>query len=376
MDCTGKIALYMAFPCTLAHPSYGPGQPYVADSPAKAAYVDAVGAELASLDDETRQRPVCAVRLGGGASIMNADKVCRLVRNVRAVLDVEPRAEVAIEVNPLTVCTPSLTDWTSCGVNRVALDVDSARDVELSALGATHTRGDVQNAFLFLAKFHMSRVDVRLRYGLPYQTPATWKQSLLTIVDMGVEHVTVRPLVESDPKKAAELPDRAARAEMYRIACDVLAEQGYREYAIGMFTASAAPHARDVYECALRTGADKLSLGAGSSSSYGGFLYETVPDFDLYVRNSSNFEAIARNPRREGEAARRTRLIEGAFDLLETVRTDSLEPEVRSWVEDLVRAGRVERAEDKGGGEAPDAWRLTELGRFERNEELGRGAML
>lgn len=376
MDCTGKIALYMAFPCTLAHPLYGPGQPYVADSPAKAAYVDAVGAELASLDDEMRRRPVCAVRLGGGASIMNADKVCRLVRNVRTVLNVEPRAEVAIEVNPLTVCTPSLTDWTSCGVNRIVLDVDSVRDVELSALGAAHTRGDVQNAFLFLSKFHMSRIDVRLRYGLPHQTSATWRQGLLTVADMGVEHVTVRPLAEPDPKKAAELPDRAVRTEMYRIACDVLGGQGYREYAVGMFVAPAAPHARDVYECALRTGADKLSLGAGSSSGYDGFLYENVSDFDFYVRNSSNFAAIARNPRREGETARRARLIEGALDLLETVRTDSLEPEVRSWIEDLVRAGRVERVEGKGSGGSSDAWRLTGLGRFERNEELGRGAML
>ncbi len=389
MERTRDLALYIAFPCTLASPAYGPSRPYVADSPAKAAYVDAVEAELASLDDETRLRPVRAVRLGGGASIMKADKVCKLVRDVRKALSVEPRAEVSVEVNPLTVCTPSLTDWTGCGVTRVNLDVDSVLDAELSALGATHTRDDVCNAFLFLDKFHMARVDVRLRYGLPRQSVATWKQSLLTAVDLGAAHITVRPLVESDPNKASELPGRDVREEMYRVARDVLAEKGYREYMVGMFCAESAPHARDGYECALRTGADRLSLGAGASSCCDGFLYENALDFDLYVQKSADFEAIVRNPRREGVAARQVRLLEGALDMLGPARLDAdaadgacdpargaIESEAQAWLDGLAAAGRIERVPAEAGDVSGGSWRLTDLGRFERNEELGRSAAL
>ncbi len=379
MEQTGEnrnLAVYIAFPCTLAAPAYGPAQPYVADSPAKAAYVDAVGAELAALDDELRARPVAAVRLGGGASIMKADKVCKLVRDVRKALSLAPHAEVAIDVNPLTVCTPSLTDWTSCHIARVNLAVESVRDAELKALGATHTRDDVQNAMLFLAKFHVSRIDARLRYGLPGQTRASWRESLLTMADLGVAHITVRPLVETDPAKAAQLPDRDGRRELYGLAREVLQEAGYTEYLVGCFTSQDAPHAQDGYETALRRGAGRLALGAGASSCYDGFMYENASEFDAYVEKSADFEAVVRNPRREGAAARQVRLVEGALDLLEAVdplRTadadGGLEPDAQAWLDGLSADGRAERGAD-------GLWRLTDLGRFERNEELGRAVAL
>ncbi len=378
MDLTRDLAVYVAFPCTLKTPAYGAGQPYVADSAAKAAYVDAVAAELAALDDELRARPVTAVRLGGGASIMKADKVCKLVRDVRKTLNVKPRAEVSIEVNPLTVCTPSLTDWTSCHVTRVNLVVESVFDDELKALGASHTRDDIQNAMLFLQKFHVGRVDARLRYGLPGQTSSSWRKSLLTVADLGVAHITVRPLVEADAAKASGLPSREERRAMYDLACEVLGKAGYTEYLVGMFTSKDAPHAQDGYETALRRGADRLALGAGASSSYDGFLYENASGFEAYLQSSADFAALVRNPRREGDDARQVRLMEGALDLLGSTAaavtagegaSASLEPAAQAWLDGLASAGRVEPAADGG-------WRLTGLGRFERNEELGAAVAL
>ena len=182
----------VAFPFTLATPPFGPSRPYVADHAAKIAYVKAVEAELASLDDELRARPVAAVRLSGGASIMNADSMCHLVRSIRKTLALDPHAEISIDVEPITVCTPSLTDWTSCGINRVNLAAVSVHDDELQAMGAAHTRDQLQNALLFLGKFHMSRVSVELMYGLPRQTRASWEHTLLTVADLGIRTFALR----------------------------------------------------------------------------------------------------------------------------------------------------------------------------------------
>ena len=360
----------------------------MADSPAKAAYVDAVEAELASLDDETRLRPVRAVRLGGGASIMKADKVCKLVRDVRKTLSVEPRAEVSVEVNPLTVCTPSLTDWTGCGVTRVNLDVDSVLDAELSALGATHTRDDVCNAFLFLDKFHVARVDVRLRYGLPRQSVATWKQSLLTAVDLGAAHTTVRPLVESDPNKASELPGRDVRAEMYRVARDVLAEKGYREYMVGMFRAESAPHARDGLRARLAHGRGSPVLGGrreeplatASSTKTRSTSTSTCRSRPILRRSSATRAARAsRRGRCACSRGRSTCWGRRASTLTPltaraTLPGARLNPRRRPGSTASQR--RIERVPAEAGDVSGGSWRLTDLGRFERNEELGRSAAL
>ncbi len=375
----GALVVYVSFPFTLKSPSYGPGQPYIADSAAKAAYVDALEAELASLDEDVRARPVVAVRLGGGASIAKADKVCKLVRDIRSTLNVVPRAEISIEVNPLTVGTPSLTDWTSCGINRVLLGARSVHDDELTTLGTSHVRQDVDNALRFLALFRMTRIDMRLTYGLPGQTSDSWKKTLLTAVDEGVEHITALPLVDDAPERAKDLPNDAAREAMAGLAREVLGAHGYREYAIGRFVRTAAPHAVDRFDVAVRAGAGQLGLGALARSSFDGFLYENTGDFDEYVAHSAEFDRIVRDPRREGAAATQARRAQAAFDELApfTPGADAADtadgkpaPELLSWLNDLAGSGCAERDPRTG------AWSLTPAGRARRARELGAQELL
>lgn len=351
--CGGKgpeLVVNIAFPFTLETPAFGPSRPFVGDRAAKAAYVDALERELASLDEETKARPVSAVRLSGGASIMNADKVCHLVRSVRKTLNLVQGAEVSIDVEPLTVCTPSLTDWTSCGITRVNLAALSVLDDELRAMGAGHTREQLQNAMLFLGKFHMPHVSVELMYGLPGQTKTSWKRSLITIAEMGYPHIRVVPLVDAraedadergaqvagapsaaassqvagaaeaqasaadpeaataDPSAARPLPGREEHRAWYQLASEVLEARGYVQYAPGAFVSTTAPHARDPFDEHVRAGADVLGLGAGARSRVDGFVYENACDFDLYVEHSAEFETIVRNPMRlTGEAAQAVR---------------------------------------------------------------------
>ena len=341
---TDKLVVDVAFPFTLSTPKYGPSRPFTGNHAAKAAYVDALEAELASLDDEVRARPVSAVRLSGGASIMSADKVCHLVRHIKKTLTLAPGAEISIDVEPLTVCTPSLTDWTSCGITRVNLAALSCDDAELSALGAHHSREQLQNALLFLEKFHMANVDFEVLYGIPGQTAASWKRTLLTLAGVDAPHISTRPLVdvasdeawaaqagETDTAQegipAAPLPSPETRRALYEQAQRILDERGYTEIAPGDFAKSGLAPASGVFGPLMRAGADVLGLGAGARSRLDGFLYENACDYDLYVAKSADFEAIVRNPLREDEQSLHARIcppIENLtasqrFELLETI---------------------------------------------------------
>lgn len=324
-----KLVVNVEFPFTLAAPKYGPSRPFVGDRAAKAAYVDALEAELGSLDDEVRGRAVSAVRLHGGASIMSADKVCHLVRSIRKAFTLERGAQVSIDVEPLTVCTPSLTDWTSCGVSRVNLAMLSADDGELKRLGAGHDREGLQNALLFLERFHVSNVSLDELYGLPGQSVASWEKSLLTAAALEAPHIRVRPLVDVRDEAAraadpAKLPSRQERAACYERACAVLADKGYAQYAPGDFV-KGGPHERDVYGELVRAGADVLGLGAGAKTRMDGFMYENACDFDLYVAKSADFEAIVRNPLRETDEARAARVAAPFEQMSGSARLEALE---------------------------------------------------
>ena len=343
---TDKLVVDVAFPFTLSTPKYGPSRPFTGNHAAKAAYVDALEAELASLDDEVCARPASAVRLSGGASIMSADKVCHLVRRIKKTLNLAPGAEISIDVEPLTVCTPSLTDWTSCGITRVNLAALSCDDAELAALGAHHSREQLQNALLFLEKFHMANVNFEVLYGVPGQTQASWKRTLLTLAGVDAPHISTRPLVdaasdaawnaqtseastaqEGTPTPATPLPSPETRRAFYEQAQRILGERGYAEIAPGDFAKSGLAPASGVFGPLMRAGADVLGLGAGARSRLDGFLYENACDYDLYVAKSADFEAIVRNPLREDEQSLHARIcppIENLtaaqrFDLLETL---------------------------------------------------------
>lgn len=383
---TDKLVVDVAFPFTLSTPKYGPSRPFTGNHAAKAAYVDALEAELASLDDEVRARPVSAVRLSGGASIMSADKVCHLVRQIKKTLTLAPGAEISIDVEPLTVCTPSLTDWTSCGITRVNLAALSCDDAELSALGAHHSREQLQNALLFLEKFHMANVNFEVLYGVPGQTAASWKRTLLTLAGIDAPRISARPLVDAASDKAwaaaqtgeantaqnncamgrgnvqatqtsetsampnhcaehastqaletgeanttqgdvpaAPLPSPETRRAFYEQAQHILGERGYTEVAPGDFAKSGLAPASGVFGPLMRAGADVLGLGAGARSRLDGFLYENACDYDLYVAKSADFGAIVRNPLREDEQSLHARICPPIENLTAAQRFDLLE---------------------------------------------------
>ena len=364
---TDKLIVDVVFPFTLSTPKYGPSRPFTGNHAAKAAYVDALEAELASLDDEVCARPVSAVRLSGGASIMSADKVCHLVRQIKKTLTLAPGAEISIDVEPLTVCTPSLTDWTSCGITRVNLAALSCDDAELSALGAHHSREQLQNALLFLEKFHMANVNFEVLYGVPGQTAASWKRTLLTLAGVDAPQISIRPLVDAASDKAwttaqtgeantaqnncamgrgnvqatktgetsttqdrvpdpiAPLPSPETRRALYEQAQHILGERGYTEIAPGDFAKSGLAPASGVFGPLMRAGADVLGLGAGARSRLDGFLYENACDYDLYVAKSADFEAIVRNPLREDEQSLHARVCPPIENLTAAQRFEFLE---------------------------------------------------
>ena len=364
---TDKLIVDVVFPFTLSTPKYGPSRPFTGNHAAKAAYVDALEAELASLDDEVCARPVSAVRLSGGASIMSADKVCHLVRQIKKTLTLAPGAEISIDVEPLTVCTPSLTDWTSCGITRVNLAALSCDDAELSALGAHHSREQLQNALLFLEKFHMANVNFEVLYGVPGQTAASWKRTLLTLAGVDAPQISIRPLVDAASDKAwttaqtgeantaqnncamgrgnvqatktgetsttqdrvpdpiAPLPSPETRRALYEQAQHILGERGYTEIAPGDFAKSGLAPASGVFGPLMRAGADVLGLGAGARSRLDGFLYENACDYDLYVAKSADFEAIVRNPLREDEQSLHARICPPIENLTASQRFEFLE---------------------------------------------------
>ncbi|WP_270298802.1 hypothetical protein [Eggerthella sinensis] len=133
------------------------------------------------------------MKVGGGSpSIMSPDKLGELLLDLRVLFDLADDCEVSLEAVPHTVGVPSLTGWGQGKVNRVILRADSVQPEELVALDRPFDSVQVQNALLFLDKFHLGNVDVALRYGIPGQTEASLMRTLRSVAGIEPAHLHAR----------------------------------------------------------------------------------------------------------------------------------------------------------------------------------------
>ena len=160
------------------------------------------------------------------------------VINTRFVVD--KAAEITMEVNPGTVDDDYLKAVRKSGVNRLSLGVQSLNERELVLLGRIHTAGQAKDAVRFARGAGFDNLNLDLIYGLPGQTLTDWQCSLDEALALEPEHLSLYALTleEDTPMWNAvsqgllPAPDPDLSADLYELAEDRLAANGYKHYEI------------------------------------------------------------------------------------------------------------------------------------------------
>jgi oxygen-independent coproporphyrinogen-3 oxidase len=185
------------------------------------------------------------VYLGGGTpSSMAPDAL----REILASLPGRPWTECTIEAAPGTVTAAKAEAWRDAGVNRVSLGVQSFVERELKQTGRKHRAGTVAADVETLRTAGIANLNIDLIAGLPFQTEASWRQSLEWIVRLDPPHVSIY-MLEVDPDSrlgleiigegsrygAKEAPSEDLTATLYETAVEFLEGHGTRRYEISNF---------------------------------------------------------------------------------------------------------------------------------------------
>src|SRR5207302_1683151 len=106
-------------------------------------YVERLIADLEDCLASVWGRRVCSVFIGGGTpSLFSPGSIETLLSGVRALLPLEPGAEITLEANPGTVEAARFAAFRQAGVNRISVGVQSFDDrcSRLSAASTARTR--------------------------------------------------------------------------------------------------------------------------------------------------------------------------------------------------------------------------------------------
>ncbi len=317
------------------------------DPSSREAYLAALGREVDLAAAEAVGARLDSVYLGGGTpSLVPVEDLEGLLHRIRARLPVDPQGEVTLEANPEDVNASTRDAWAAAGVTRISVGVQSFEDRELRAVGRRHDSARAREALRILTGGSLS-VSGDLILGLPEQTAESFRRSLQTLCEAGVDHVSVY-LLEAEKSKSLE-EDRRARPECYLsddAQADVwlemaewLSQRGFGHYEISNW---ARPGRQAVHNTKYWKRLPTLGLGVSAHEFWKGRRRANVASLEAYVRRLERGErpvAVDRGSSPEGDCAEAIML---GLRLSEGV----LQSEIEGWIS---RCGDSRLAADYAG---------------------------
>ncbi len=229
------------------------------------------------------------IYIGGGTpSVMPEEFFEKLFLCIKDVFVVSSAAEITVEANPGTISRRKIETLLSLGVNRVSIGIQSLSDDELHTLGRMHNAADAFLAVELISEAGVRNFSMDLMYGIPGQTPETWRETLTRTVDLGPPHISAYELTPEENTRLSgmlktgemELPQEELTLEMYDDAVDRLSSEGYEHYEISNF---ARPGFICLHNMNYWNRGEYIAVGTGAHSFLAGHRSRNTCDVTSYL---------------------------------------------------------------------------------------------
>lgn len=223
-----------------------------------ARYVDRLLRELDLRTEQIGDRPVVQLHLGGGTpTFFTAEELATLARTVRANFDVAPDAEFSVEIDPRELSDEQVSALAEGGFSRASLGVQDHNPAVQTAIHREQPYEMTANAVERLRKAGIGAINFDLVYGLPFQTPESFRRTVADVAALAPDRLAVYsyahvPWAAPAQKlltRRTELPGADAKIAMFVTAAEELADAGYDHIGMDHF---ATPD--DALSQALRDG--------------------------------------------------------------------------------------------------------------------------
>ena len=250
------------------------------------AYADALIRDVEAAAPEMGAYEVQAVRVAGPCpQLLEAADLARVLDVLRSRLNTAPACEVSVEVMPGRLTSEALAAYREAGVTALVLDVETTQGREAKLLDRPCDVGDSLATVLMLQGEGFESYGARVAWGLPAQTPDSFRRTLNDVFFMEPDFVFAGPgRVAGAAEPTPSDSDRVAmEAHMRRF----LRGYGYEPQVAGLYAKAGRGLRFDHLAC---EGVATLGLGLGSETCYEGFLYRTTSDLERYLAHAGDLE--------------------------------------------------------------------------------------
>jgi oxygen-independent coproporphyrinogen-3 oxidase len=186
------------------------------------------------------RRSVNQFHFGGGTpTYYRPEQLSHLVSAFQRRFEFLPGAELALEADPRVTSRDHLLVLSDKGFNRLSLGVQDFDPAVQEAVNRVQTFSETEDLVDAAREYGYQSVNIDLIYGLPYQTPDSFAQTLRQVISLRPDRLAVYsfalvPWMKHHQKNlpAEALPEGTAKLELIVTARDHLLAAGYVD--IGM----------------------------------------------------------------------------------------------------------------------------------------------
>ena len=242
------------------------------------------------------QRKVNTIYFGGGTpSIINEKYIGQILEKLKEKFDICSDAEITIEINPGTINKEKIEYYKSIGINRLSIGLQSAEDRLLSLIGRIHTYEEFLDAYKLARDCGFENINVDLMLALPTQTMDELVQSLIKVINLSPEHISLYSLIleegtelekEINEGKLSIVSDELER-KMYWKTKKMLEKNKYAQYEISNFSKKGYESKHNM-NCWNQN--EYIGFGVAAHSYINDIRFSNECDFDKYL--SESFDEI------------------------------------------------------------------------------------
>ncbi len=248
-------------------------------------YIDRLVREIREYAE--RNIRVKTVFFGGGTpSLLTPFEFEKIVNSIKEVFLLSQEAEFTIEANPKTIDEEKMRAFSSLGVNRVSIGLQTIHEKELKMLGRIHSYDDFLASYEIVKLVGIDNINVDLMYGIPHQTIETLDKTLDSVLSFDVPHISAYGLILEegtpffDMRDTLSLPSEDDEADMYELITRRLNDKGYRHYEISNY-------AKEGYECRHNLvywrDEEYIGLGLSAHSYFDGVRFSNPVSINEYL---------------------------------------------------------------------------------------------
>lgn len=265
-------------------------------------YIDFLAKEIAAQAPLFKHYSVEQLHLGGGTpTFLTIQQMKRLITLLEQHFNFTSTTERGIEVDPRSLAENMLVDLRMLGFNRVSFGIQDFNDDVQLAVNRPQHADTVKQLIIQARELGFKSINADMIYGLPLQTPESFKQTIEQLIELSPDRVSVFNYAHLPERFAAQrkikehdLPNAHDKLTMFKNTLEQMTQAGYQFIGMDHFAKADNELAiaqnegqlhRNFQGYTTHGNCDLLGLGASSISQIGTAILQNKKELKHYYHS-------------------------------------------------------------------------------------------